>query len=105
MNYELVKELKNAGFPQADYPRLGYHHDGRLCGGANGDCIEYDVPNLSELIEACGDEFHSLLRIQREEWQIVGPYRDKDETERRLINFNKTPEEAVARLWLSLNKK
>lgn len=54
-------------------------------------------PSLSELIEACGEGYFALERSQLG-WQasrgledvIVGPY--------------KTPEEAVARLWLSLNK-
>jgi hypothetical protein len=116
MTYELAKQLKDAGFPQATWfyyrkyrwkdasqreselcePYIGMGTDGWL------DCIA--APTLSELIEACGDGFTNLHHwngTHAEEW---------------VCNFKNYPdgfawttaaptrEEAVARLWISLNK-
>jgi hypothetical protein len=92
MRYELAKELKDAGY-EMDYML--------------GNFSEYDkkVANiwipLDELIEACGDDFSDLGR-NNDTWfcNNEGPpyvHVDWDEC--------KTPEEAVAKLWLALNKK
>jgi hypothetical protein len=57
-------------------------------------------PTLSELIEACGDEFGSLSFVNGKYWSVTGGPRGI------CINTEgKTTEEAVARLWLELNKK
>ncbi len=76
MEYELVKELKDAGFQWDD--------------------VEFFYPSLSELIEACGDGFFSLFR-----------YKNCYEANGDLGKEGRgiTPEEAVARLWIALNKK
>ena len=99
MKYELAKELKEAGFPMTPY------QGGLLC--VNGktvmgfdDGTYYLLPSLSELIEACGEEFWNLT-YDGGEWHTnftQGSEYDFGETE------GKTPEEAVARLWLALNK-
>lgn len=60
--------------------------------------------DLSSLVEACGDRFSSLTRSPRNTWYVswvengssVELVRDIEES---------TPEEAVANLWLELNKK
>ena len=70
------------------------------------DCA--DVPTLSELIEACGEEFRDLLKMRSKdyEWEAEGYYFCCDEHgEGRRFGQGKTPEEAVSRLWLALNKK
>lgn len=92
MTCELVKQLKDAGFPQ----------DRR-----NGSAVSIDIqgelqefvydPTLSELIEACGDRFYSLVRKKS-----GGTYYASDGGE--WILPSETPEEAVAKLWLALNK-
>jgi len=88
MNYKLAKQLKDAGFPQ----------------NIKEDEIRWTKgfeniknPTLSELIEECGKEFKSLERAKRSRtWWAFGF---------GAINVNaKTPEEAVAKLWLKLNK-
>lgn len=89
MDYELAKQLKDAGFPK----NIDFHHN---CDIAQTiDVI--NPPTLSELIEACGDEFKSVekdFRIKHwEAWDRYGAY-----------GKGKTPEEAVANLWLELNK-
>ena len=87
MNYELAKQLKDAGFPQVDL------------GGFNfGDDLNY--PTLSELIEACGkngNNYFAALYNQMSEWQATSIYNDEGK--------GSTPEEPVANLWLALNKK
>ncbi len=90
MDYELAVELKNAGFPHKD-----------ICGFRAPDCDCRDEINLSELIEACGEGFYQLTRSISAlgDWFADG---NKGEWG-RTNGF--TPEEAVARLWLVLNKK
>lgn len=58
------------------------------------------IPTLEELIEACGDEKFSLWCYPH--GYIIGftPGSMKDD-----MRICKTPSEAVARLWLALNKK
>ncbi len=98
MNYELAKELKDAGFPQKEKGTLLFKEGIRLT-----DTQEYwnensaYAPTLSELIEACGDGFIQLERLP-DRWMCYF-INDRGWTE------GKTPEEAVARLWLALNKK
>lgn len=88
MNYDLAKELKDAGFPQIESEAPTGIGDGK------GNACR--LPTLSELIEACGDSFHALGHIGKE-WQAVA-------NNGLMRNEAKTPEEAVARLWLVLNK-
>jgi hypothetical protein len=91
MNYELAKKLRDAGYEQH---------------GAT----ELYIPSLSELIEACGKPF--VLHSPKSK-DISEEYYQPSETEwtayyqddRFLKEFGSTPEEAVANLWLELNKK
>jgi hypothetical protein len=91
MNYELAKELKDAGWPQDKLPVGGYSRE---------PCY---IPTLEELIEACGGKFHSLARADKEWWasELLEPFADKFP----LRVGGSTPTEAVARLWLALNEK
>lgn len=97
MNYELAQKLKDAGFPQ-----------GGAFMGKNGNKVLTDdnnenqviVPTLSELIEACGEEFRNLTK-ESYCWStnfIEGDNYDYGETE------GSTPEEAVANLFITLKK-
>ena len=92
MDYELAKELEDAGFPP---------------GGKGGFVASPDkvvvrredrvyCPTLSELIAACGDQFHSLIRTDNG-WDAAANF-----FPRRV--HGTTPEEAIARLWLALNR-
>lgn len=108
MNYKLALELKNAGFPQKGtswYDEtgsgscIGFHNDGWVF-----------KPNLEELIEACGFCFERLE--QKKDGRTPEGYRvfsgwyaiawDADDT---WSGEGKTPEEAVAKLYLSLHAK
>lgn len=99
MNYELAKRLKEAGFPQKNFP-VEFEC---VCGGnkfhpADGRCSAYLVP-LEELIEACGDAFFALHKNLTRDGYVAktGILGEKK-------GEGKTTSEAVARLWLALNK-
>lgn len=101
MKPELAKQLKDAGFPQPpkpppEYASLAWH----------GDVY---IPTLSELIEACGELpiiFKSGGRWFAATWE--GKFFGDHYIDGRLeynLQESDTPEEAVAHLWLELNKK
>jgi hypothetical protein len=92
VDYELAKSLMSAGFPQTG--------KGRLIGSPNKLVWRSDdrvyVPTLEELIEACGENFGSLDK-QDDGW-LARANGDQH-------CFAGTPAEAVARLWLTLQKQ
>ena len=98
MTYELAKQLKEAGFPvkeiTADSTDTDLSHiseDG-----------QWYLPTLSELIEACGESF-GYLDKSFTQW-IAGSNMQKSQVPDAQGTAS-SPEEAVARLWLGLNKK
>ncbi len=97
ITYELAKELKNAGFPQMmpDIDRFG----NRRYINPTGEIMNaVFTPTLEELIEACG-KCNLKLEDTLKGWRAKA-YGSK------LGWFNgPSPEIAVARLWLALNKK
>lgn len=116
MNYELAKKLKDAGFPQHIEDDLDYDRDGIEVVFPSGERVY--VPSLSELIDACGEDFEALVRINKpkviwwayptEEWHknskhsyVFDCYRGK----RGEYECGLEPEEAVAKLWLKLKEK
>jgi len=97
MDYELAKELENAGFPQV-------LRSGRFEPSEDGLTVVY-IPTLSELIEACGEPF--ALYTHDGLWCAVDADAGNVQWEMDCVRGGEgsTPEEAVARLWLELNKK
>ena len=96
MDYELAKQLKEAGFPDISWFSL-------IVNGST-DEIRYQMPALSELIEACGDEFLYLKKYlagDGHQWEASG---NTKIGEYDMFFVGKSPEEAVAKLWLELNK-
>lgn len=103
---ELAKELNGAGFPNIQDVQ---HRQGREFLAADGRVSVYSLgdeapteswflPTLSELIAACGEKFFSLNLVS-ENWRCTAlGYEGYDD-------LYSTPSEAVARLWLTLNKK
>lgn len=86
MNYE---QLRNAGFP---FEKCDAILDCK-CG------MKHEMPTLEEIIEACGTLFWALKFLSHpaiNEWQA-------EATSGEWVK-GKTPTEAVARLWLALNK-
>ena len=98
MKYELAKQLKEAGFPQhlalKEFPKLKKAM--KLMDEMSGEVEPY-IPTLSELIEACGEEFGMVARADNQTF-IARNWFDKIQVE------GKTPEEAVAKLYIKLNK-
>ena len=89
MNYELAKQLKDVGFPQ-DIPT---DKKASFIGSVK-------IPTLSELIEACGNDFKYLERLREPDEE--GSFWAQSDN---IGVAGTTPEEAVASLWLALNKK
>lgn len=103
MDYKLALKLKEAGFPQ--HFETGYHR------AYYDEATQKQVfifkslgkeiilkPTLDDLIEACGDEFDFLERFDDGKWNAIGiNYHDSGLCDSAI--------EAVAQLWLALNKK
>lgn len=102
MNYELTLKLKETGFPL------------KKC-SVGPDCAQWlyfknkeaiHTPTLSELIEACGDEFHCLIHATNMGVDSNHSFWSAG-IDNVVLNWSNgaTPEEAVANLWLALNEK
>ena len=102
MDYELMKKLRDSGFPKSSY-------EGEVCvekwhyesGHPFGECY---LPDLTDLIFSCGEDFWSLHLDSPDKngfkWTAKGGTDENDDCMFYLIG--KTPEEAVANLWLSI---
>ena len=113
MKYELAKELKDARFPQNHWPtyyKLGGKYEDANCSVVDKKNDVAD-PALSELVEACGEDFNDLQRLNDTEssalnWSQNGGWEagSREDRSEYVFQYGKTPEEAVAKLWLALNK-
>lgn len=119
MEDDLLKQLKDAGFPlkpasMADEKaRLKMFQYGKDSIGR--DNTWWLIPTLSELIDACGEDFAELVRSNDYEtkpmWRAYMTEEAFDKTGIDCVvdcdgyEIGETPEIAVANLWLALNKK
>lgn len=102
MNYQLAKKLKDAGFPYNTIPKECH-------------CYVYFVgnekiwaPSLSDLISECGDRFEELQRVGHKKtpkWTATSFPCEECGWEKMETGDGAFAEEAVANLWLKLNKK
>lgn len=93
MTYELAKKLEKAGFKRKPFDYQEYQ--------ANAS-----FPNLSELIEACGEYTIMLWGCKKHGYYAaVQPCNQKFEDIVDAQAQGSTPKEAVANLWIELNKK
>lgn len=104
MNYELAKELKDAGFPmieRADEPSREREFIQKLGGTDRLDIVF--APTLSELIEACDSLVEDCVYLSghKDSWSCI----DGRDGFGFYGGDGATPIEAAARLWLALNKK
>ena len=81
---ELAKELMEAGF--------------------SGKEEKIYMPTLSELIEACGEEFYQLRKVDKTNNDFGWIVHTRNDVA-GFSGYGDTPEEAVTRCWLELNKK
>jgi hypothetical protein len=105
MTYHLAKQLKAAGFP---HNWCSEDDCSCLTNGENSLCF----PTLSELIAACeqvdGFKGGDVFTLKKDgDWEAYYGYWDIDSQMEMygITGYGITPEEAVARLWLALNKK
>lgn len=110
MNYELAKKLKDAGFPQTGISGVMIGNDGaEYIWGAPFPTIinPYYIPTLSELIEACGDEFCELNKAKgtTKHWFSFAwsKWEDGNFKGEKIGSHGTSPEEAVANLFIVLN--
>lgn len=106
MNYELALKLKNTGFPQMfKTPKRGKILNSK--GETEMKLSERHyiyTPTLAELIEACGEDLYSIqfrANIPKTKCYVISKLSHNNGP----VFSSQTPEEAVAHLWLSLQKK
>lgn len=111
MNNELVKKLNDAGFPIIKHANRGPESREyvQILSGEERLRILY-IPTLSELIEACGDTEIGIYKYRFSKngeckWEADNDPTDRRDGEHVIYTRGKTPEEAVALLWLALNQK
>jgi hypothetical protein len=124
MNYKLAKQLKDAGFPQnveygqAFFSNLDFLHReieftnfisdlGSMPRFFQPEIGDVKNPDLSELIEICGSDLSHIKRLPVGDdvywWAVT--HSKFDTNGNNFEEQGKTPEEAVARLWLVMNLK
>jgi hypothetical protein len=123
MKYDLAKELADAGFTPRSYVGARFYRSvvSRREGAmperevvtqvfddlAFGPPLYVYIPNLEDLIEACGRDFRTLDRDGsggKVEWLCNNYIRENDSESSDLV-VGRSPVEAVARLWLILHAK
>ncbi len=118
MDYALALKLKKAGISYKKSKHSFYIdekdivHCRTLTGGEEftppNELV--CVPTLSELIEACGEEFEELSgrysnkRVHGCKWLATGIEQEPWSSKSNASGRGLTPSEAVAKLWLELNK-
>jgi hypothetical protein len=111
IDYELAKQMKDAGFPQHIVEGSFYwivspvrKAPRRFCWGGDGEDKPYGEyvlePTLEELIEACGENIEALTH----EHSHAGNSWVASAFHISAHGRGLTPAEAVARLWLALHK-
>lgn len=101
MKYETAKKLKEAYFPQ-DWIEFE-NHDSELLQKDWRIYSKRYSPSLSKLIEACGDDLSHIKKHNGNWWAVT--HSKFDESGNNYEEQGITPEEAVANLWLALQKK
>ncbi len=105
MDYNLAKELKEAGFKNVRLCEREDEHMMKDC----GECDMARYPTLEELIEACGDKFRALERRTSNlpEWAefVFQVHGFKDNGIGYVTEVGETPKIAFAKFWLAINKK
>lgn len=96
MKYKLAKKLKDVGFPQNLGITTSFQEQGLAPDPIDGRIGLY-TPTLSELIEACGEDFFQLTKGS-DIWYAEGDIVGTDKV------TGSTPEEAVANLYILLKE-
>lgn len=114
LKYETAKVLRGVGFPEPIrseyYPgefKCGCNESAGVQGGERKEVLSCGrqymyYPTLSELIEACGQRFDSLTREREGHWTAQAE--DFGQDGFFYLVESPTAEEAVAKLYIELNK-
>lgn len=94
LSYETAVKLRDAGFPES--------RDSELI-GRSVTIDDWTSPHLSELLDACGEDFLSL-ELKSFGWVAFSTPDEQGILERHK-GEGSTPEEAVAALCLALHNK
>jgi hypothetical protein len=98
ITFELAKKLKEASYSHNGIQKCLKDHQHPIS-TESGICEYLPCPTLSELIEACGDDFEALT-MERSHvgngWNAIAFHSSRH-------GHGSTPDEAVASLWLSLH--
>ena len=119
MNYKLAKQLKEAGFPFTKMEISTSTSSGNetkeqkkwnelLCDRTKKRHYCLITPTLEELIDACKDKSIVLWNVKKYSWQAgIYDYGDEHYIDSRPSpnEFGKTHLEAMAKLFIKLNKK
>ena len=105
MNDKLERELIDAGFPPGECTCETTESNPEAVCKNTWNRKRCNPPTLSELIEACGDDIRYLLRDNEGNWEAAEGVLIGKQVGHHLSVSAGTPEEAVAHLWLELNKK
>jgi hypothetical protein len=100
LGYELAKELCESGWPQDYAGEIVFPHE-----PYDGTVSGYFSPALSAIIAGCPEEYENrwfCLCVTASGWAAGYFNRGADVIHERRHAFGSTPEEAVARLWISL---
>jgi len=110
LSYKLAKQLKDAGFPfrevidDNEMTIRGLEKNQLGMGFSFGDGKSYFEPTLSELIKECGDGLNALIRKDKTIWVADGGKWIGGFYGNEFCIIGKTPEEAVAKLYLKIKK-
>jgi hypothetical protein len=103
MNYDLAKQLKECGFPQFGGGRwIDPSGNTKISHGTDDSYL----PTLSEIIEACGEDFAGLGRNKFENGEVkwlASQNIDKFGNWLGRYGHGSSPEIAVAKLWIALH--
>jgi hypothetical protein len=107
MDYEIAKKLLDAGFTM----KKAIKGSQFIWGGEDTHGTYYEYPDLTDLIEALNIDDDTLFSLSTEPKSISNKRPERwlaafGNKSFFLLNcFGDTPEEAVANLWLAINKK
>jgi hypothetical protein len=106
-SFNLAKRLKAAGFPQRFTAGRAFNEQGLAIQLTTerqwrAEDTDISIPTLNELIKACGERFGGLENVPDGTRNRFRAYTQLPDTP---SGYADTPEEAVARLWLLLNRQ
>ena len=114
IDHKLAKQLKDVGFVQMEGGEYICEKKYHFLPKQHKDCELVLLPTLSELIKECGDRFSELERYSDGHniiWRATGVVAKESVCTKCFTILDespvvkrKTPEEAVAKLYIAFNK-